>query len=77
MRSHEALLKELKALFQSLTKLTNVDMDVTYHNTSKMFAFQWPNNASINVTLMGNEELFETLGFGLAKSIIVLVCGSI
>ena len=69
MRSHEALLKELKALFVSLTQLTNVDMDVTYDNTSKLFAFQWPNNAGIHVTLTGNEELFETLGFGLVKSI--------
>ena len=69
MRSNAALLRELKVLFKSLSDLTNIDLDVTYNNTTKLFNFQWPTHVGLNVTLTGNEELFETLGFGLVTFI--------
>ena len=68
-RSDDILLREVRALLRQASSKLNVELDLTYNAVTKLFAVQWPGNASVQVRLTGDPRLFETLGYGNVRFI--------
>ena len=67
--SNQDLFAGLRLYLDTMSKETNVTFGLTYSNTTGLFGFQFPSNPEIRVTMSGDPELFQRLGFGLVAEI--------
>lgn len=68
-RSNEDLFNGLKLYLDTLSKETNINFSISYTNATGLFAFQFPDHPAVQVTMKGDPELFQRLGYGLVAEI--------